>query len=111
MLNEVKSAMQASSSSPSSDHSSTDMYYTNVLFGHPLLAPSALVRRSSQSGDQTEQPITPSDGPLAFSEDFIELDVRSDSAPTSSDADSDDHILVDIPPVSSLLDLQNGYTE
>ncbi|VDK36031.1 unnamed protein product [Taenia asiatica] len=103
--------MQASSSPPSSDHSSTDMYYTNVLFGHPLFAPSALVRRSSQSGDQTEQPIALSDGILAFSEDFIELDVRSDSAHTSSDADSDDHVLVDIPPASSSSGIQNDYTE
>ncbi|KAL5969093.1 hypothetical protein TSMEX_003159 [Taenia solium] len=107
----VPSAMQASSSPPSSDHSSTDMYYTNVLFGHPLFAPSALVRRSSQSGDQTEQPIALSDGTLAFSEDFIELDVRSDSARTSSDADSDDHVFVDIPPASSSSGVQNDYTD
>ncbi|KAL5106148.1 hypothetical protein TcWFU_003645 [Taenia crassiceps] len=110
MLDEVSSAMQASSS-PSSDHSSTDMYYTNVLFGHPLFAPSALVRRSSQNGSQTEQPISPSDGLLAFSEDFIEVDVHSDSAPTSSDAGSDDHILVDTPPTSSSLDVQDGFAD
>ncbi|VDM31240.1 unnamed protein product [Hydatigera taeniaeformis] len=111
MLDEVANAMQASPSPPTSDHSSTDMYYTNVFFGHPLFAPSALIRRSSRSENQTHQAVALSDGSLAFNEDFIELDVRSDSAPPSSDADSDDHLPIDIPLSSSSLEVQSGSSD
>ncbi|KAH9281635.1 hypothetical protein ECG_05564 [Echinococcus granulosus] len=108
MHDQVPSAMQVPSSSPSADHSSADMYYTNVLFGHPLFAPSALVRRNAESNSQTQQLVVPSDALRAFNEDFIELDVHSDSAHTSSDGDLNDHNLVDSPPASSPSAFQNN---
>lgn len=89
MFDQVPSNMQTSSSSPSSSHSSSEMYYTNVLFGHPLFAPSVLIRRSNENDSHTRPSTTQSERTSPLNDDFIDLDVVSDSAPTLSGDEAD----------------------
>ena len=67
------------------------MYYTNVFFGHPFFAPSALIRRNDENATILPQPVNQTEGLSTLNDDFIELDVRSESAHTISgdEADSD----------------------
>ncbi|KAM7539079.1 hypothetical protein Aperf_G00000056101 [Anoplocephala perfoliata] len=89
MFDQVPSNMQTSSSSPSSSHSSSEMYYTNVLFGHPLFAPSVLIRRNNENDGPAQPPTAQSERASPINDDFIELDVVSDSAPTLSGDEAD----------------------
>ncbi len=86
----VDPVMQASSSSSNSGHSSTDMYYTHALFGHPLFAPSAILHRDNNNANNNgpgppSQAAPPTAAPP--SDDFIELDVHSESATTNVSGD------------------------
>ena len=88
--------MQASPSS-NSVHSTSGMYYTNVLFGRPLLSASAA---ANETTEETVHTITSDEELPVASDDFIDLDVRSDYASNqsgdeeSSQIDADPHLTV-----------------
>lgn len=71
--------MQASSSSSNSGHSSTDMYYTRTLFGHPLFAPAVLLGRDATPTPSSSAAVPSADTSMPVA-DFIDLDVVSDFA-------------------------------
>ncbi|KAM3175822.1 hypothetical protein ACTXT7_007763 [Hymenolepis weldensis] len=102
MFDQVQDNMRTSSSSPpNSSHPSSDMYYTNVLFGHPLFAPSVLIRSNNEIGSQAQPPTTRNEGTSSLNDDFIDLDVVSDSAATLSGDETDNHNSNSSPPASS----------
>nr|CDS33891.1 conserved hypothetical protein [Hymenolepis microstoma] len=92
MLDPVDNNLRSSSPPPpDSSHPSSGMYYTNVLFGHPLFAPSVLIRRNNESGNQAQPSITQNDLTSSLNDDFIELDVASGSVTNLSDHGTYDH--------------------
>ncbi|VDO03975.1 unnamed protein product [Rodentolepis nana] len=101
MLDPVDNMRSSSPPPPDSTHPSSEMYYTNVLFGHPLFAPSVLLRRNSENGSQAPPPTTHNELTSSLNDDFIELDVASGSITNLSDHGTDDHNSINSLHVSS----------